>query len=605
MALERSEVKPRTGNSKHSRDRRLESSKHPSSQSSAAPSITSEAAGLSPSVPVHPKNDPLKSGGPPKVPPQPNAASRLAASAEQALRSADSDSESLDDSELTALPTRRPIVLPPLAHSKVPLAEALQRSFCEHNSWQPVKGKDRTARSPDDTNIFIQHLRCSVCKEEWELAQVSEVTPRDNPCTHKRWAVSILPFSEDSDPAALQFRLHANKQRKEPICKVLTCEACGEAVHVASQPACDHVWGYLDCDVFFTSPTSYELAQLSRPPSAVDDETMPQLTCRRCRERWHLKLTLKPNPSFPDGPIRDGMLTIGVFGDEACIGTMADQPHDCAHGCWEFVKIRADNVQAPAPMQTQCRACGTQWYRLHLTEAELERIPPDFCDHNAWRDLKRRRAVKLLYCTVSHCPYHRIGWKAKASITDDSDTPIEKKPCEHNDWDDVRTRKGHKVLRCRACQSKWKLPSGSVSRCMAFLHGRCVDGASNCKFLHVQRKKNTIVERYAKFGTSVLVGVGPDVDAPQSKAPESAPSPPNEANKESHNDWAAWEAPKIAEAPSDGADWDSINPYMRHFAPEDSRSTELGWVPINHQEDLGTLQLSVSSSSARPRDADR
>eukprot|EP01059_Diplonema_ambulator_P003883 TRINITY_DN13577_c2_g1_i2.p1 TRINITY_DN13577_c2_g1~~TRINITY_DN13577_c2_g1_i2.p1 ORF type:complete len:165 (+),score=50.29 TRINITY_DN13577_c2_g1_i2:43-537(+) len=80
------------------------------------------------------------------------------------------------------------------------------------------------------------------------------------------------------------------------------------------------------------------------------------------------------------------------------------------------------------------------------------------------------------------------------------------RPCEHNDWDDVRTRNGYKVLRCRVCQGRWKLPSQGVPRCMAFLHERCSEGAA-CSLLHVRRKKSNIVERYERFGNSVLEGV--------------------------------------------------------------------------------------------------
>eukprot|EP01059_Diplonema_ambulator_P006693 TRINITY_DN1630_c0_g2_i1.p1 TRINITY_DN1630_c0_g2~~TRINITY_DN1630_c0_g2_i1.p1 ORF type:complete len:144 (+),score=28.29 TRINITY_DN1630_c0_g2_i1:96-527(+) len=84
------------------------------------------------------------------------------------------------------------------------------------------------------------------------------------------------------------------------------------------------------------------------------------------------------------------------------------------------------------------------------------------------------------------------------------------RPCEHNDWDDVRTRNGFKVLRCRVCQGRWKLPSRSVPRCMAFLHDKCDDGSS-CGLLHVRKKKCNIGERYERFGESVLKGVARSV----------------------------------------------------------------------------------------------
>eukprot|EP01059_Diplonema_ambulator_P033101 TRINITY_DN6780_c0_g1_i2.p1 TRINITY_DN6780_c0_g1~~TRINITY_DN6780_c0_g1_i2.p1 ORF type:complete len:164 (+),score=28.59 TRINITY_DN6780_c0_g1_i2:59-550(+) len=80
------------------------------------------------------------------------------------------------------------------------------------------------------------------------------------------------------------------------------------------------------------------------------------------------------------------------------------------------------------------------------------------------------------------------------------------RPCLHNDWDDVRTRKGLKVLRCRICQERWKLPSRSLNRCMAFLHDCCEDGPT-CGLIHVRKKKCNIGERYDLFGDSVLKGV--------------------------------------------------------------------------------------------------
>eukprot|EP01059_Diplonema_ambulator_P010650 TRINITY_DN2066_c1_g1_i10.p2 TRINITY_DN2066_c1_g1~~TRINITY_DN2066_c1_g1_i10.p2 ORF type:complete len:191 (+),score=59.42 TRINITY_DN2066_c1_g1_i10:186-758(+) len=84
------------------------------------------------------------------------------------------------------------------------------------------------------------------------------------------------------------------------------------------------------------------------------------------------------------------------------------------------------------------------------------------------------------------------------------------RPCQHNDWDDVRTRNGFKVLRCRICQGRWKLPSRSVPRCMAYLHDHCGEGVK-CGLLHVRRKKSNIYERYDMFGDAVLEGVAPSI----------------------------------------------------------------------------------------------
>eukprot|EP01060_Flectonema_neradi_P004627 TRINITY_DN12_c1_g3_i1.p1 TRINITY_DN12_c1_g3~~TRINITY_DN12_c1_g3_i1.p1 ORF type:complete len:586 (+),score=145.24 TRINITY_DN12_c1_g3_i1:51-1760(+) len=83
------------------------------------------------------------------------------------------------------------------------------------------------------------------------------------------------------------------------------------------------------------------------------------------------------------------------------------------------------------------------------------------------------------------------------------------RPCKHNDWDDVRTRKGAKILRCRTCQAKWKLPSAKVPRCTPFLAGHCERGEA-CVMVHVRKKKSNLMERFEKFGDSVLRGVPPE-----------------------------------------------------------------------------------------------
>eukprot|EP01064_Diplonema_japonicum_P038652 TRINITY_DN942_c1_g1_i1.p1 TRINITY_DN942_c1_g1~~TRINITY_DN942_c1_g1_i1.p1 ORF type:complete len:178 (+),score=50.54 TRINITY_DN942_c1_g1_i1:57-536(+) len=89
---------------------------------------------------------------------------------------------------------------------------------------------------------------------------------------------------------------------------------------------------------------------------------------------------------------------------------------------------------------------------------------------------------------------------------------IEARPCDHNDWDDVRTRKGYKVLRCRECQQRWKIPSTNVPRCMAFFNDCCLKDV-HCEYLHVRRKKNSIIERFQRFGEKVLEGVGLDLQS--------------------------------------------------------------------------------------------
>eukprot|EP00755_Sulcionema_specki_P018773 Sspe_Gene.67718::Locus_39960_Transcript_2_2_Confidence_0.667_Length_2313::g.67718::m.67718 len=119
-------------------------------------------------------------------------------------------------------------------------------------------------------------------------------------------------------------------------------------------------------------------------------------------------------------------------------------------------------------------------------------------------------------------PFHDV----QQVHSDDDDTTFRHappadscRPCSHNDWDDVRTRKGAKILRCRTCQGKWKLPSAKVPRCTPFLSGHCEKGAS-CPMAHVHKKKSNLVERFEKFGDSVLRGVPAETwqkakDAPQ------------------------------------------------------------------------------------------
>eukprot|EP01065_Artemidia_motanka_P021914 TRINITY_DN2613_c0_g1_i1.p1 TRINITY_DN2613_c0_g1~~TRINITY_DN2613_c0_g1_i1.p1 ORF type:complete len:493 (+),score=155.62 TRINITY_DN2613_c0_g1_i1:80-1480(+) len=98
------------------------------------------------------------------------------------------------------------------------------------------------------------------------------------------------------------------------------------------------------------------------------------------------------------------------------------------------------------------------------------------------------------------------------------------RPCDHNDWDDVRTRKGAKILRCRACQSKWKLPSARVPRCAHFLSGHCERGSA-CSSVHVHKRKNNLVERFERFGDSVLRGVPVDTWK-KAKSDKLAEAPP-------------------------------------------------------------------------------
>eukprot|EP01063_Lacrimia_lanifica_P032134 TRINITY_DN5436_c0_g3_i1.p1 TRINITY_DN5436_c0_g3~~TRINITY_DN5436_c0_g3_i1.p1 ORF type:complete len:563 (+),score=193.40 TRINITY_DN5436_c0_g3_i1:64-1752(+) len=101
-------------------------------------------------------------------------------------------------------------------------------------------------------------------------------------------------------------------------------------------------------------------------------------------------------------------------------------------------------------------------------------------------------------------------------------------PCKHNDWDDVRTRKGAKILRCRVCQSKWKLPSARVPRCSPFLSGHCERG-NGCPLVHVHKRKSNLLERYEKFGDSVLRGVPTETWEKATKDDESA-APSGSAN---------------------------------------------------------------------------
>eukprot|EP01060_Flectonema_neradi_P025704 TRINITY_DN34509_c0_g1_i1.p1 TRINITY_DN34509_c0_g1~~TRINITY_DN34509_c0_g1_i1.p1 ORF type:complete len:356 (+),score=57.16 TRINITY_DN34509_c0_g1_i1:76-1143(+) len=68
--------------------------------------------------------------------------------------------------------------------------------------------------------------------------------------------------------------------------------------------------------------------------------------------------------------------------------------------------------------------------------------------------------------------------------------PSLKRPCRHNDWDDVRTRKGHKILRCRICHRKWKLLSGTLTRCAKFIQDEVCENGLQCSLLHVHKKKS-------------------------------------------------------------------------------------------------------------------
>ena len=68
--------------------------------------------------------------------------------------------------------------------------------------------------------------------------------------------------------------------------------------------------------------------------------------------------------------------------------------------------------------------------------------------------------------------------------------PSLKRPCRHNDWDDVRTRKGHKILRCRVCHRKWKLLSGTLTRCAKFIQDEVCENGLQCSLLHVHKKKS-------------------------------------------------------------------------------------------------------------------
>eukprot|EP01059_Diplonema_ambulator_P014963 TRINITY_DN25_c1_g4_i1.p2 TRINITY_DN25_c1_g4~~TRINITY_DN25_c1_g4_i1.p2 ORF type:complete len:131 (+),score=30.75 TRINITY_DN25_c1_g4_i1:62-454(+) len=108
------------------------------------------------------------------------------------------------------------------------------------------------------------------------------------------------------------------------------------------------------------------------------------------------------------------------------------------------------------------------------------------------------------------------------------------RPCDHNDWDDVRTRSGFKVLRCRICQGRWKLLNRSVNRCMAFLHNCCDD--TGCGMLHVRRKKCTVMERYDRFGDSVLKGVAPKIKRQAKRYALRRPPPLLDSNSDSEDD---------------------------------------------------------------------
>eukprot|EP01064_Diplonema_japonicum_P023241 TRINITY_DN33683_c0_g1_i1.p1 TRINITY_DN33683_c0_g1~~TRINITY_DN33683_c0_g1_i1.p1 ORF type:complete len:989 (+),score=202.71 TRINITY_DN33683_c0_g1_i1:151-3117(+) len=81
--------------------------------------------------------------------------------------------------------------------------------------------------------------------------------------------------------------------------------------------------------------------------------------------------------------------------------------------------------------------------------------------------------------------------------------------CEHNTWDNVRTKKGQVFLRCRLCDSQWRTPVESLDRCPLFnTPGGCLK-AADCPQLHLHSRKQSLQERIALHGSTVLERVPP------------------------------------------------------------------------------------------------
>lgn len=74
------------------------------------------------------------------------------------------------------------------------------------------------------------------------------------------------------------------------------------------------------------------------------------------------------------------------------------------------------------------------------------------------------------------------------------------------------------MLRCRVCQRQWKLPTGSVPRCIPFLHGECELEGAQCPYLHVFKRKECLDDRVKRFGDALLVSAEP---SPKNSAPHS------------------------------------------------------------------------------------
>ena len=80
--------------------------------------------------------------------------------------------------------------------------------------------------------------------------------------------------------------------------------------------------------------------------------------------------------------------------------------------------------------------------------------------------------------------------------------------CNHNTWDNVRTKKGQVFLRCRVCDSQWRTPVETLDRCSVFnTPAGCP--SDPCPQLHLHARKQSLSERVALHGSTVLERVPP------------------------------------------------------------------------------------------------
>eukprot|EP01060_Flectonema_neradi_P027805 TRINITY_DN3742_c0_g1_i1.p1 TRINITY_DN3742_c0_g1~~TRINITY_DN3742_c0_g1_i1.p1 ORF type:complete len:983 (+),score=213.16 TRINITY_DN3742_c0_g1_i1:131-3079(+) len=214
----------------------------------------------------------------------------------------------------------------------------------------------------------------------------------------------------------------------------------------------------------------------------------------------------------------------------------------CNHNTWDNVRTKKGQVFL------RCRICDSQWRTPVET---LDRCPlfntPAGCSHDPCPQLHlhaRKQSLSERVALHGNTVLERVppgsheeeeqqtnlaasdqtAQQQQQQLDENSNTVATIKPCDHNSWDNVRTKKGQVFLRCRDCEAQWRTPVDNLERCVQFNSGSGCPNGTKCPMLHLHTRKQSLAERLAKHGTTILGNTPADATTPTAQQPIPYPS---------------------------------------------------------------------------------